>query len=177
MVGSSRVSVASWLWWLPLTMTGLVVDRGSRMRWLAVPALVAFTTVVSTLGKVVVRRPRPSCADVRRDVPFGLASSFPSTHSAWAWVIASWTCRSPWGHWRYLIAAGVGYLRVRQRAHYRSDVLAGSFVGYAIGRCAVWITTLLTAVIAALHNARGVPANGRKGGPSGPSACRRMIAR
>jgi hypothetical protein len=135
--------VASRLWWIPLTVAGLLKDRGSRARWLCVPGLVGLTAIVSSTGKLTVRRPRPSA---QRDVPpvgrLGLASSFPSTHAACAFAIASWMSRSRSRNWPLLLAAGVGYARVLKRAHYLSDVLAGSVVGYAVGWCAdrAWAT-------------------------------------
>jgi membrane-associated phospholipid phosphatase len=129
--------LASRLWWLPLMATGLLGDRDSRGRWLCVPGLVAFTAFVSTSGKVTIRRPRPSLGDGSRPIGrLGLASSFPSTHAACGFAIAGWLWRSRQRNWLHLLAATVGYARVRGRAHHLLDVLAGGTLGYAIGRCA-----------------------------------------
>lgn len=138
------VGIASRLWWLPLTATGLLRDRGSRGRWLCVPGLVALTAVISTTGKLTIRRPRPSAGHGATPVGrLGLASSFPSTHAACAFAIARWMASSRQRNWLHLFAVTVGYARVRRRAHYPSDVLAGGVLGYAIGRCADWTWEIL----------------------------------
>src|SRR5262245_10068241 len=106
---------ASQLWWLPLTAVGVLIDRNARARWLCVPGLVGLTTVVSTTGKATVRRPRPSTERGSPDIGrMGLRSSFPSTHTACAFAIASWVSHTR--KWPYLLATGVAYARVRKRA-------------------------------------------------------------
>lgn len=145
--------MASRLWWLPITATGLLRDRGSRMRWLCVPGLVALTTVVSTTGKLTIRRPRPCVGAGSRPIGrLGMASSFPSTHAACAFAIASWMSSSRQRNLLHLLAATVGYARVRRRAHYLSDVLAGASLGYAVGRCADWIWEILVGAGRGLRN-------------------------
>jgi membrane-associated phospholipid phosphatase len=149
-VNARRVSVdiASRLWWLPLTATGLLRDRGSRGRWLCVPGLVALTAVISTTGKLTIRRPRPSVGYGSPPIGrLGLASSFPSTHAACTFAIAGWMWRSHRRTWLHLLAVTVGYSRVRSRAHHLSDVLAGGALGYAIGRCVDWIWWVLMGAV------------------------------
>jgi len=125
------------LWWIPLTVTGLLGDRGARIRWLFVPGVVGVTAALSTTGKLVVRRPRPHTQHGSPQAGrTGMASSFPSTHTACAFAIASWVSRSRPRDLPYLLAAGVGYARVHSRAHHLSDVVAGSVVGYAVSWCA-----------------------------------------
>jgi membrane-associated phospholipid phosphatase len=124
---------ASRLWWIPLTVAGLLSDRGARGRWLFVPGIVGATAALSTAGKLTVRRPRPQ---TRHGSPqagrMAMTSSFPSTHTACAFAIASWVSRSRPRTLPYLLAVGVGYARVHRRAHHLSDVVAGSVVGYVI---------------------------------------------
>ena len=142
------VDIASRLWWLPLTATGLLRDRGSRGRWLCVPGLVALTAVISTTGKLTIRRPRPSVGYGSPPIGrLGLASSFPSTHAACTFAIAGWMWRSHRRTWLHLLAVTVGYSRVRSRAHHLSDVLAGGALGYAIGRCVDWIWWVLMGAV------------------------------
>jgi membrane-associated phospholipid phosphatase len=146
------VGVVSRLWWLPLTATGLLGDRGSRGRWFCVPGLVALTAAVSTTGKSMIRRPRPSIGYGAPPIGrLGVASSFPSTHAACGFVIAGWMRRSRRRKWLHLLAAAVGYTRVSRRAHYPSDVLAGGALGYAIGRCADWTWGRLTGAVRGLR--------------------------
>ena len=135
----SSVGAASPLWWLPLAAAGVLVDRGSRGRWLCAPGPLALAASISTTGKLATRRPRPGRG--RGSPPIGrlgLASSFPSTHAACAFAVAGWMRSSRRRAWLHLLAATVGYARVRKRAHHLGDVLAGGALGYAVGRCADW---------------------------------------
>ena len=108
-----------------------------------------------TTGKLITRRPRPS---IRRGSPpigrLGLASSFPSTHAACAFVIASWMSRSRQRSWLHLLAATVGYVRVHRRAHYLSDVLAGGVLDDAVGQIADRAWELLMGPMRGLRNTR-----------------------
>jgi len=145
------LGVASRLWWLPLTAAGLVADRGSRRHWLFAPGIVLLTATVSTTGKLVIRRPRPGAH--LRAAPIGRlgAASFPSTHSACAFAIAAWMRRSRQRVWLHLLAATLGYSRVHGRVHHPSDVVAGGILGYAIGRCVDWISSVLVDAIELLR--------------------------
>jgi membrane-associated phospholipid phosphatase len=122
---------------------GVLTDRGSRGRWLCAPGPLALAACVSTTGKLAIRRPRPRREPIGR---LGLASSFPSTHAACAFAIAGWMRRSRHRGWLHLLAATVGYARVRRRAHHLGDVLAGGALGYAIGGCADWSWSLLASI-------------------------------
>ncbi len=142
-----RVSAISPLWWLPVTAAGVLTDRGSRGRWLCAPALLWLAACVSMTGKLVTRRPRPSADDNSPPIGrLGLASSFPSTHATCAFAIAGWMRHSRHHGWLHLLAGAVGYARVRRRAHYLGDVLAGGTLGYAIGACADWGWSLLVSI-------------------------------
>ncbi len=143
------------LWWMPLTVAGLLKDRGSRVRWLCVPGLVGLTAFISTSGKLTIRRPRPSAGQDASPVGrLGFASSFPSTHAACAFAIATWMHTSPRRNWLYGLAAMLGYTRVHRRAHYPGDVLAGGILGYTIGRCADWAWEILAETVGGLRNGR-----------------------
>lgn len=132
--GPKRFSLrmAGRLWWSPLVVIGLAVDRGLRIRWLFTPAIVVLTACASTVAKLVIRRPRPGSG--ARVAPLGRlgAAAFPSTHTACAFAIASWLRGSRQGRWLHLVAIGIGYLRVCRRAHRYGDVVAGAALGYGI---------------------------------------------
>jgi membrane-associated phospholipid phosphatase len=123
---------AARLWWLPLAALGFITDRGSRRRWLLMPAVVVFAALASTIGKLAIRRPRPGSCD--RVLPWGhlTGAGFPSTHSACAFAIAGWLRASRHGRSLHAVAVLVGYSRVRCRAHHSTDVLAGAVLGYGI---------------------------------------------
>lgn len=124
--------MAARMWWLPLAPVGFLVDRTSRWRWLLMPGVVMFTALTSSVGKLVIRRPRPG--SVYRVVPWGRlgAAGFPSTHSACAFAIAGWLRASRHGRWLHAVAFLIGCSRVRCRAHHSTDVAAGAILGYAL---------------------------------------------
>jgi membrane-associated phospholipid phosphatase len=135
MTSSRRTAIvrtASRLWWLPLAPLGFIADRGSRARWLLMPAVVILTALTSSLGKLAIRRPRPGSSD--RVVPRGRlgAAGFPSTHSACAFAVAGWLRASRHGRRLHAVAILIGYSRVRCRAHHSTDVVAGAVLGYGI---------------------------------------------
>lgn len=124
--------IAGRLWWLPFVPLGVLTDRGSRTRWLLTPGVVTATALVSSVAKLVVRRPRPGAA--QRRSPWGRldAAGFPSTHSACAFAIAAWLRTSRHGPRLHLAAVLVGCSRVGRRAHRPSDVVAGAIFGYGL---------------------------------------------
>ena len=136
MRGSARRSpalrIATRLWWAPVVVVGVLADRGSRRRWLMTPGIVVLAASASTVGKLVIRRPRPGAST--RSAPLGRIgpAGFPSTHTTCAFAIASWHRASRQRRWLHLVAIGIGYLRVHRRAHYYGDVMAGAILGYGI---------------------------------------------
>lgn len=126
----ARIAVRGW--WAPLVPLGLLTDRGLRRRWLLMPGVVTLTALTSSVGKLVVRRPRPGSG--YRVVPWGRLSpaGFPSTHSACAFAIAGWLRSSRHKRWLHAVALAIGYSRVRCRAHHATDVAAGAALGYGL---------------------------------------------
>lgn len=120
------------VWWAPVVVVGALIDRGSRARWLLTPGVVVLAALASSAGKLLIRRSRPGAS--MRLAPFGRLglAGFPSTHTACAFAIAGWHRDSGHRRWLHLLAAGVGYARVRRRAHYYSDVVAGAILGYGV---------------------------------------------
>lgn len=120
------------MWWLPLVPLGFLTDRNSRWRWLGMPGVVILTALTSSVGKLMIRRPRPG--SVYRVVPWGRlgAAGFPSTHSACAFAIAGWLRASRHGRSLHALAVLIGCSRVRCRAHHSTDVAAGAVLGYGI---------------------------------------------
>jgi membrane-associated phospholipid phosphatase len=85
----------------------------------------------TSLLKVTVRRERPDHSDNQ---------SFPSGHASNAFTLAE-VARSHYG-WKvgvpaYALASTIAYSRLVQNKHYLSDVLAGSTLGFIVGRTAV----------------------------------------
>jgi hypothetical protein len=105
---------------------------------------VAFTMVITYVGKMIFGRSRPYTEDGPHAFdPFTPPSrddhlSFPSGHASTAWALAAAPAtRHP--HWyvqvpAYTFAVSAALERVDQRKHWMSDVIAGSILGYAVSR-------------------------------------------
>jgi hypothetical protein len=94
--------------------------------------------IVGGALKGITQRARPAAGHERSEF-FDGGSSFPSGHSIQAWsaasVIASEYHDRPWVKVAaYGIAGAVSVARFTQQKHYISDVVVGSFAGYAIGK-------------------------------------------
>lgn len=100
-----------------------------RMLWRFVPAAVTSGLLVP-LVKIIVGRPRPN----------GDNLSFPSGDSSiafvWATVVAAEypVLAAPC----FVAAAGVALMRITARAHYPSDILVGSAIGFAAAGVAIY---------------------------------------
>jgi membrane-associated phospholipid phosphatase len=100
----------------------------------------ADTLAITEAAKFVSRRDRPTVNGAKGDFfSSGLTeSSFPSTHAAAAWSMASvigeeypgWLSRTA----VYGVATGVSVSRILAEQHFPSDVVVGSAVGWLIGR-------------------------------------------
>ncbi|MBI2318382.1 MAG: phosphatase PAP2 family protein, partial [Betaproteobacteria bacterium] len=60
--------------------------------------------------------------------------AFPSRHAAVAWAVATPFALEYHAPWLYGIAAVTNLARVGSREHWFSDTVAGSLIGYGIGR-------------------------------------------
>lgn len=141
-LGRGRVSTA--LAAAPLVW-GLVADdaRARRIGLHAFESLFA-TSFLTRFFKQAIGRTRPSCgADSDEFVPFSTEAchhSFPSGHTARAFAIATTFAlefgeASPWVPWvSYTLATWTGLTRVRDRAHWPTDVLGGAALGVLTGR-------------------------------------------
>ncbi|MBR1566393.1 MAG: phosphatase PAP2 family protein [Oscillospiraceae bacterium] len=93
--------------------------------------------------KNLISRPRPC----QIDLDFALlvsrpsSSSFPSTHSAWAFGAATaiFMQHRKTGVAAFIAAALIAFSRLYMFLHYPTDVLAGIVLGIALGALAHWI--------------------------------------
>lgn len=112
-------------------------DRARETGVLSAEALVDSLIVESAL-KGITQRARPM-ARVERSEFFDGGDSFPSGHSTQAWAVATVIANEYHDRRAVQIAAygaatAVSVARFTSRKHYISDVVAGSALGYAIGR-------------------------------------------
>ena len=127
---------------LPLIGAGLVTvaaldgsdPRRSRTGFAALESAgVAF--LASTGLKYATGRDRPKAGLGSTSFkPFSSRDSFPSRHAILAWAVATPFALEYDSSWRYGAAAVASLARVTRREHWMSDVVAGSLLGYGIGR-------------------------------------------
>ena len=96
------------------------------------------SVIVESALKGITQRARPS-AGVERSEFFDGGNSFPSGHSTQAWAVAT-VIANEYPRRRvvriaaYGAATAVSVARFTGQKHYLSDVVAGSALGYAIGK-------------------------------------------
>jgi membrane-associated phospholipid phosphatase len=112
-------------------------DQARETGVLAAEALINSVIVENAL-KTAFQRVRP-LTGVERSEFFDGGESFPSGHSTQVWAVAA-IVANEYKHRRsvqivaYSVATAVSLSRVTAHKHYFSDVLAGSALGYGIGR-------------------------------------------
>ncbi len=101
---------------------------------------IADTVVAAELIRTVARRERPSGENSSGDFfrAGALSSSFPSMHAAVSWAVAS-VVSERYPGWltrvlAYGLAGGVSLSRVTSYQHFPADAVAGSALGWLIGR-------------------------------------------
>lgn len=129
--------------WLIVAVVLLVFKKTRRA---GVAVLLAYASVF-LMGQLVLKnlisRPRPC----QIDLDFALlvsrpsSSSFPSTHSAWAFGAATaiFMQHRKTGVAAFIAAALIAFSRLYMFLHYPTDVLAGIVLGIALGALAHWI--------------------------------------
>jgi membrane-associated phospholipid phosphatase len=112
-------------------------DRARETGLLSAEALLD-SVIVGTALKEVTQRARP-LTGVERSEFFEGGKSFPSGHSTQAWAVAT-VIANEYSHRRavqiaaYGIASAVSVARFTGHKHYLSDVIAGSALGYGVGK-------------------------------------------
>ena len=146
-LGLTRVAGSYGQLWLIIAAL-LLIFKGTRKAGISV--LIAYMAVY-LLGQIILKqlisRPRPC----QIDQAFALlvarpsSSSFPSTHSAWAFGAATaiFMRHRKLGAAAYAVAALIAFSRMYMFLHFPTDVLFGTALGIALGVLAHWITKAL----------------------------------
>ncbi len=138
----------------------LLVFKKTRKAGVAVLLAYAAVFLIGQYGlKNLVSRPRPC----QMDLDFALlvdrpsSSSFPSTHSAWAFGAATavFMQHKKSGIAAFIAAALIAFSRMCLFLHFPTDVLAGIVLGIALGVLANWITGRIWKTVDQRKNAVG----------------------
>lgn len=120
--------------WVLLGLVLALVDPDRWQSWLICAALGPLAIGLNYGIKLLVKRPRPVLEGLP---PLGGAPSslsFPSAHAVSSFAVATAMCRvDPATSATFLVAAALSLGRPYLGMHYPSDVLAGAFIGVALG--------------------------------------------
>ncbi|HWB70348.1 MAG TPA: phosphatase PAP2 family protein [Solirubrobacterales bacterium] len=120
--------------WLVLGIVLALIDPSRRESWLICAALGPIAIVLNYGIKLLVKRPRPVLEGLP---PLGGAPSslsFPSAHATSSFAVAVAMVRVDPATASVLLAAtAISLCRPYLGMHYPSDVLAGAFIGVALG--------------------------------------------
>lgn len=136
------VRVGNALPWLGLAASGLIALDGTdprRSRTGFAAAEAGVTALFASTGlKYVVGRARPDAGLGNRSFEHfssgGKFDAFPSRHTAVAWAVATPFALEYDAPWLYGVAALTNLARIGSRDHWVSDTVAGSLLGYGLGR-------------------------------------------
>lgn len=133
-----RVEFEDYVQYLPvasslmLGCTGVDARHNFRDRALIVATSYAVLAILTNVPKACINEKRPG---------FSSHNSFPSGHTATAFMGAE-LVRMEYGGWygagAYVVAAGVGFMRMYNSRHWLHDVVAGAGVGILSARIGEW---------------------------------------
>ena len=146
-LGLTRVAGSYGQLWLIIAALLLIFKKTRKA---GISVLIAYLAVY-LLGQIVLKqlisRPRPCQIDqtFAMLVARPSSSSFPSTHSAWAFGAATaiFMQHRKLGSAAYAVAALIAFSRMYMFLHFLTDVLFGTALGIALGVLAHWITKAL----------------------------------
>jgi membrane-associated phospholipid phosphatase len=135
-------NVGNALPWIGLAGAGVLALDGSdprRARTGLSAAEAGVTAAVAATGlKYAFGRARPNTGLERNDFDFfstdSNRGSMPSRHTAVAWAVATPFAEEYKAPWLYGVAAITNLARIGKQEHWVSDTVAGSLLGYGIGR-------------------------------------------
>ena len=146
-LGLTRVAGSYGQLWLIIAALLLIFKATRKAGISVVIAYLAVYLLGQIILKQLISRPRPC----QIDQAFALlvarpsSSSFPSTHSAWAFGAATaiFMRHRKLGSAAYAVAALIAFSRLYMFLHFPTDVLFGTAMGMALGVLAHWIMKTL----------------------------------
>ena len=146
-LGLTRVAGSYGQLWLIIAALLLIFKKTRKAGMSVLIAYLAVYLLGQIILKQLISRPRPC----QIDQAFALlvarpsSSSFPSTHSAWAFGAATaiFMRHRKLGTAAYAVAALIAFSRLYMFLHFPTDVLFGAAMGMALGVLAHWIMKTL----------------------------------
>ncbi len=121
--------------WLIFVLLAAAVTVTPEM-WFFIAVAALGTWGITAVIQHFINRPRPFTKNHRKPlIDLWIKSkSFPSAHSSIAFSIATmvWLAEPVWGSIFLIVAALVGWSRVKVGVHYISDVIVGAILGAGI---------------------------------------------
>ena len=121
-------------------VVGLALLIPKKTRWTGIAVLISYVAVYifgQMILKNLISRPRPCHVDQAFEmlVARPSSSSFPSTHSAWAFAAATaiFMKYKKAGIAAFIVAALIAFSRMYMFLHYPTDVLCGIIFGVILG--------------------------------------------
>ena len=124
------------LLWQALCTLGIVLDRRRRALYRRAMCVTMLAYLANILLKYVVRRPRPVLEGLPALSSTITSLSYPSAHSTTSFAAAGVLSRELPAAPLYACAGAMALSRAYAGVHYPSDVVAGAFLGAALGELA-----------------------------------------
>lgn len=148
------MGVTNSIQWVPAAYVGgnlsygLIANDKDALRYSLESTMgMGISIAISGGLKHLVKRPRPTATypDLIQSYAQPSNLSFPSSHSALTFSLATTASYQTGGKWYFVTPVftypiGVGYSRMRLGRHYPSDVLVGMLIGVASGILGHWVT-------------------------------------
>lgn len=140
--GLHKTSIDNYIQYAPMVVgyaldfTGYHSQHNLLDRTILLAMSYATFGVLNYAGKTIFKEQRPDSS---------ARNSFPSGHTGTAFMGAEFLRREYWhrnkwiGVAGYVVAAGVGYMRIRNDRHWINDVVGGAALGYLSTTFAYWI--------------------------------------
>ncbi len=134
----------------------LLYVAGYRREGILVLATVVIGTLILAPLKIVIHRPRPYLT-LHEVVPLEKEAgmSFPSGHSTRAFALAAVLSDGSVKKLAlYSYAALIAFSRMYIGVHYPLDVIAGGFIGWAVGKCTLRIENRIFSLVGKMRSMR-----------------------
>jgi undecaprenyl-diphosphatase len=123
------------IFWIILGFFIIVYELSRKKPFFSAAYGLIITGIIVELTKAIVQRPRPELSVLPQYVTQAYSTSFPSGHTASAFLIAAVVSHyyPKYAKFLYPLAIIVGLSRMYLGVHYLTDVIAGAVIGIVVG--------------------------------------------